>query len=980
MLRPFQLADLALTLTHHDFVVGTHQTLAAARLLAQLPGPVADDDLALWLAPVFCSTAQQQRAFPGIVADWARIALAPAPPKQDIGNHGPGGGDVAIADPLPWRLRASAFARKHAAALLLLLALALAGAVGALRLIDRDGDAGAGAGGATAAGSTTVPAEPAGAAQATAPQPEASVASSAGLQAALAAAACLPLLAWLLLASRRRGFLERQPARQDHVALHLRGAQIAAMKSWRGELAFLGRVLRRRVTVSSPELDVPATVAHYARTGMPSRLFFGSRHEPEYLVLIDSAGAVDHFARIAEELVATLHRDTDVNVEVFVFQSDPRLLRHLSLQPGRVSGAPAVSLDGLVGRFPQSRMLVFSDGRELISPMSGQPVAWLPMLLRWPHVALITPRPRAQWSVREDMLLKAGLDIVPLDSAGLVLLGEILTAQQGMRPAATPADARATPVYLRDLAGLLDTVAPPLSEEGGLLAALRRDLGPRGFVWLCACAIYPEIQWGLTLTLGRALLKEERERADLLVTLSALPWLRRGYMPDWLREQLLDALDADDAAVARQAIAAYLARVADGVEPAADADDIQIGHTPQRGFWRDVGAGLAAMLRARPAPAVREDRVYLRFMCGKPAQLAVSAGDRIAQLFVQHGAAFGQPRKLPYLLASAVLASASISAMYGGGESRREEARTAAASTPPALPAGEGDPAASDAAADKAGALASSDEKPSLLPAAAAVGTARAPSDAPSAAAAAADAAATAAAADATAAASVAASRDDGRSALPSSPTARAPYPPEVIAAMRDAQGMQVQDGRAAASNEAGRAIIANEARAAADNAERAAVGGEGGAAANGKAGLPAGSAPISDGSAPAASSYTVRFTSTPTGRRTSYGPEFTFGFSLSGPEERIRQIRQVVYYMDDPTFKQKEYRSVEASSGFAQSYTGWGCLRRVGVTINYRDGASQQFTVDMCAALNKSPELEGPSDSLYRTGRDDATGQAQAK
>lgn len=977
MLRPLQLADLALTLTHHDFVVSTHQTLAAARLLAQLPGPVAGDDLALWLAPVFCSNAQQQRVFPGIVADWARIALAPAPPEKDIGDHDSRIGGGEIADPPPWRLRALAFVRKHATTLLLVLVLALAGAVSALFLIYRDGNVGE----ATAAGSTAVPPGPAGATRTPVPQPGAPAALSAGLPAAMAAAACLPLLAWLLLASRRRGFLERQPARQDHVALHLRGAQIAAMKSWRGELAFLGRVLRRRVTVSSPELDVPATVAHYARTGMPSRLFFGSRHEPEYLVLIDSAGAVDHFARIAEELVATLHRDTDVNVEVFVFQSDPRLLRHVSLQPGRVSGAPAVNLDGLIGRFPQSRMLVFSDGRELISPMSGRPVAWLPMLLRWPHVALITPRPRAQWSVREAMLLKAGLDIVPLDSAGLVLLGEILTAQQGMRPAAARADARATPVYLRDLAGLLDTVAPPLSEEGGLLTALRRDLGPRGFVWLCACAIYPEIQWGLTLTLGRALLKQERERADLLVTLSALPWLRRGYMPDWLREQLLDALDADDATVARQAIAAYLARIVNGVEPAADADDIQIGHAPERGFWRDVGAGLAALLRRRPAPAIREDRVYLRFMCGKPSQLAVSAGDRIAQLFVQHGAAFGQPRKLPYLLASAVLASASIAQFYGDDPAiapPHPTATTSGPSTPMSNDPPPTSPVAPEDAARKASEMAAT-EAPNT---------------------------------DALVAANLPVRVNPTRSATPSPPvppsTGSEPsrdnvpswYTPELGKAMAARQGMDVQDGRAAATSgfgaEAQRAVQAAQAAGAPLEQPSPAYGEAGtsvtsslpASAGTGETALPAAApaetgagtqAPAAEGRS-AAPSYTVRFTSTPTGRRTSNGPEFTFRFWLTGPAERLGQIREVVYYMDDPTFKQKEYRSREASSGFAQSYTGWGCLVNVGVTVNYMDQAPERFNVDMCAALNMPPQLEGPSDALYRTSRQGANDGATAK
>ena len=73
---------------------------------------------------------------------------------------------------------------------------------------------------------------------------------------------------------------------------------------------------------------------------------------------------------------------------------------------------------------------------------------------------------------------------------------------------------------------------------------MRAYLGPESWDWLCACAVYPQVTWELTLCHGYWLFggdAEWREEwAERVLRLVRLPWFRHGTLPDWWRERLLD--------------------------------------------------------------------------------------------------------------------------------------------------------------------------------------------------------------------------------------------------------------------------------------------------------------------------------------------------------------------------------------------------------------------------------------------------------
>ncbi len=78
---------------------------------------------------------------------------------------------------------------------------------------------------------------------------------------------------------------------------------------------------------------------------------------------------------------------------------------------------------------------------------------------------------------------------------------------------------------------------------------------------------------------------------------------------------------------------------------------------------------------------------------------------------------------------------------------------------------------------------------------------------------------------------------------------------------------------------------------------------------------------------------------------------KYDFSLWLDVPAEQQAGIQRVVYTFNNPTFKQKEYASTDAASGFKVGYTGWGCLDTVHIKIERR-GVNSYIIFKMCDAL----------------------------
>jgi formylglycine-generating enzyme required for sulfatase activity len=302
--------------------------------------------------------------------------------------------------------------------------------------------------------------------------------------------------------------------------------------------------LRKHINLPSHRLHVKATVKQTIQAaGWFTPVAKTLKQLPEYLMLIDRASFKDHQARRIEVLFTKLVAE-GVFIERYYFQIDPR--RCYAVEQSR-----PMTLSDLAVRHPDHHLMIFSDGKGLINPNTGQVVDWIEQFVDWEQRTLFTLEAPSQWAYRERALANSDFLIMPATEAGLMALVEHLHAERDA-PFFRSQESEVFPALLGEQPRRwLEPRSPNPETITALLQQLSDFMGKTGYAWFSACAVYPEIRWQLTLGLGDKLnyLSEER-----LTKLARLPWFRYGYMPNWLREPLLAQLAPSQ----RQAIYAAL--------------------------------------------------------------------------------------------------------------------------------------------------------------------------------------------------------------------------------------------------------------------------------------------------------------------------------------------------------------------------------------------------------------------------------------
>jgi hypothetical protein len=348
------------------------------------------------------------------------------------------------------------------------------------------------------------------------------------------------------------------------------------------------RRLHSRVRGDSPDLDIAGTVSATVRArGYPRFQYRRMTRLPDYLVLIDRASSQDHQARLFDRLASALHEE-GLFLERYFYEGDPR-------ECWREDSEQAVSLAELQRRYSGHRLLLLGDADRLIDAVSGKLTRWAGLLDGWTDRAILTPVPPSQWGVAERALANQFI-VLPATQNGLLALVDYFGGSG-------PADAR----------GWLDEFPSPRELDSA--AMLREHLGPQAFQWLCACAVYPELHWDLTLHLGSLPSMPEGliNEADLL-RLIRLPWFRSGSMPDELRWSLIQKLSAQQEREVREAIIDLIEKSPAPEESfAADAQHVQILFQRYFLVCRDAARrGIRRILEHVPEGEIQREHVVLR--------------------------------------------------------------------------------------------------------------------------------------------------------------------------------------------------------------------------------------------------------------------------------------------------------------------------------------------------------------------------------
>jgi hypothetical protein len=309
------------------------------------------------------------------------------------------------------------------------------------------------------------------------------------------------------------------------------------------ELSHAAQQLRKHISIESTHLDITATIEKSIEAGNWFTPVRGTmKRRPEYLVLIDRLTFKDHQTKLVDTLVNQLI-DEEVLVNRYYFDATPR-----RCYPEDTHLAP-LTLTDLAAHYPAHKLLIFSDGNGFINPITGKIVDWINQLSIWTHRTLFTLEAPEQWGYQEQLLKEAAdFLIMPANEGGLKFLVEQINgnARQSYHSPLWQSDRKnlAFPEMLNEnFNRWLERHAPDADVLTELLTQVKLFLGKEAYYWFCACAVYPELHWQVTLYLRKELLTESELLEDFM-KLARFPWFRYGYMPDWLREPLIEELAA----------------------------------------------------------------------------------------------------------------------------------------------------------------------------------------------------------------------------------------------------------------------------------------------------------------------------------------------------------------------------------------------------------------------------------------------------
>ncbi|MEB3156312.1 MAG: WD40 repeat domain-containing protein, partial [Cyanobacteriota bacterium] len=450
--------------------------------------------------------------------------------------------------------------------------------------------------------------------------------------------------AWLLL--------ERLPLRGDPELHRLSLGELERQLVALPEAHRIGRALNVWQRLPSEELDGAATVEASLRAGGWLSPRYGQRRQRQsYLFLLEQKSLADQQTRHLRAWLEGLDRE-GVLVKWECFQREPLVCQ------GPEGHGPRRRLAELVARHSEALVVVVADGERLFSPVDGAPRPWLRRLAVWPRQVVLTPRPRERWGVLEAELAQQ-LPVLPATPEGLLELGRWLRedpslplaavttaatlAAEPADPADHPIEPPEPPLLQGSATPWLERSPPAPAVVRELLAQLRSHLGPEGFYWLAACAVFPELHWTITLHLGQRLRGADGQplpRHCPLPRLARLPWLRHGHLPDWLRLVLIQTLTPVQEAAVREVLTILLLAVVP--QPAEGEEKGEVGEAELR-VATELLQRLPRLLppllplllerlrrRAGPLSPLR-DQLFLRFLRRRPL-LAADAPESLRSL------------------------------------------------------------------------------------------------------------------------------------------------------------------------------------------------------------------------------------------------------------------------------------------------------------------------------------------------------------
>lgn len=382
--------------------------------------------------------------------------------------------------------------------------------------------------------------------------------------------------------------------------------------------------LRKRVYLPSNQLDLTKTIeATICQGGWLTPVYGTHKVFPEYLFLINRASYNDHQTKFIEEMIDRLVNN-GVFITKYFFDDDPRICF-----PANEIDRPQ-KLHEIAAKYPQHRLIINADAEKLFSTQTGALQPWVNQIMTWNERAILNPKPVETWGYQELKLVQYFI-VLPATPKGIEVLSQVF--YQG---SATYTLSEKTPVSFPESLRIrthiwIDRNPPPSEQVNSMLDSLDKYLGKEGFYWFSACAVFPKLQWNITIYLGNVL--ETVKGKSLLEVCSVtkmirLPWFRYGYMPDWLRNRLITKLTQGQEKIIRSVFQDLLLIAVQGH---VGKLQLEVARQSHSSFPRLANRILRLLSRRSSEDSLLREHIFLSFMTKQP-KLAVEVPNEFSRL------------------------------------------------------------------------------------------------------------------------------------------------------------------------------------------------------------------------------------------------------------------------------------------------------------------------------------------------------------
>lgn len=277
-------------------------------------------------------------------------------------------------------------------------------------------------------------------------------------------------------------------------------------------------------------LDVPKTIKKAINNkGYTSPEWSFPKRHVEYLMLIDQSSLTDHRAEWQNKIFQLL-LNNNITVERYYFDTMPLIC----VNDKHPSG---ISIYKILSAFQHAVLMLFADGRYFYNVKKGRPFKWVSVFKHWEHRFFFPHNPPLSWGLREELINKTFPVILPSGSEGFLAMINYFSEK-----------ASSELFTLKYWSDKDDYALYEVNTNDIQLTDFDLYFNPKILQWIAACAVYPELNWGLTLLLGKNLFEggENMLTQSNINQLLRLDWFTHGRIPEESRHLLIEQWLGDD--------------------------------------------------------------------------------------------------------------------------------------------------------------------------------------------------------------------------------------------------------------------------------------------------------------------------------------------------------------------------------------------------------------------------------------------------